>query len=244
MIKFFRNIRRRLLRENRFTRYLIYAIGEIILVVIGILIALQVNNWNESRKTAKAEQGYLKSLKSDFYIDIKAQDSIIDILNVKIANLDSLTTEVKKFGENINYNKALAHYSYAFGFPEFVSNDHTLETLKSNGNVEAVSDENLRVDLLDYYDDVEVYYREQTAATEIMLDILINSHLFDLMGLREEKYLNQEWFSNLTKKGVNEFTNKAFAYTMIIYSLRDRLQNMRKKAMQIDKNISISQKEN
>lgn len=50
MIKFFRKIRQRLLTENKFSKYLIYAIGEILLVVIGILIALQINNWNESQK--------------------------------------------------------------------------------------------------------------------------------------------------------------------------------------------------
>jgi hypothetical protein len=50
MIKFFRKIRQRLLTENKFSKYLIYAIGEIILVVIGILIALQVNNLNEQSK--------------------------------------------------------------------------------------------------------------------------------------------------------------------------------------------------
>lgn len=58
MIKFFRKIRQRLVTENplaeragKFSKYLIYAIGEIVLVVIGILIALQINNWNENRKT-------------------------------------------------------------------------------------------------------------------------------------------------------------------------------------------------
>ena len=50
MIKFFRKIRQRLLTENKFSKYLLYAIGEIILVVIGILIALQVNNYNEAKK--------------------------------------------------------------------------------------------------------------------------------------------------------------------------------------------------
>jgi uncharacterized membrane protein YgaE (UPF0421/DUF939 family) len=50
MIQFFRKIRQRLLSENRFTKYLFYAFGEIILVMIGILLALQVNNWNEQRK--------------------------------------------------------------------------------------------------------------------------------------------------------------------------------------------------
>ena len=50
MIKFFRQIRQRLLTDNKFSKYLLYAVGEILLVVIGILIALQVNNWNEKRK--------------------------------------------------------------------------------------------------------------------------------------------------------------------------------------------------
>ena len=51
MIKFFRNFRRRLLSDNKISKYLVYAIGEIFLVVVGILIALQVNNWNIQRKT-------------------------------------------------------------------------------------------------------------------------------------------------------------------------------------------------
>ncbi|MFH4967884.1 DUF6090 family protein [Gaetbulibacter sp. M240] len=53
MLKFFRNIRKRLLSESKFRNYFLYAIGEIILVVIGILIALQINNWNEARAVSR-----------------------------------------------------------------------------------------------------------------------------------------------------------------------------------------------
>ena len=60
MIKFFRKIRQRLLTENKFSKYLLYAIGEILLVVVGILIALQINNSNESRKIRNQEVHYLK----------------------------------------------------------------------------------------------------------------------------------------------------------------------------------------
>ena len=62
MIKFFRKIRQQLLTENKFSKYLLYAIGEIILVVIGILIALSINNWNENRKNSIEEKAILENL--------------------------------------------------------------------------------------------------------------------------------------------------------------------------------------
>lgn len=70
MIRFFKKIRQRLLTESKFTRYLIYALGEIVLVVIGILIALQINNWNESRKIRTREIGQLKNIREDLTLDI------------------------------------------------------------------------------------------------------------------------------------------------------------------------------
>ena len=60
MIKFFRNIRKSLLNEGKTSKYLKYAIGEIVLVVIGILIALQINNWNEHRKGLNKRSAYTK----------------------------------------------------------------------------------------------------------------------------------------------------------------------------------------
>ncbi len=66
MIQFFRHIRKRLLSENKFSKYLLYAIGEIVLVVIGILIALQINNWNENQKDRQAENQALINLKLEF----------------------------------------------------------------------------------------------------------------------------------------------------------------------------------
>jgi hypothetical protein len=70
MIKFFRKIRQKLLNENKFSKYLIYAIGEIILVVIGILIALSINNWNENRKLQKEELNLLLELKSNLEVTL------------------------------------------------------------------------------------------------------------------------------------------------------------------------------
>ena len=68
MIKFFRKIRQKLLSDNNFSKYLIYAIGEIILVVIGILIALAINNMNQNRVIQEKEQTYLNGLRAEFQI--------------------------------------------------------------------------------------------------------------------------------------------------------------------------------
>lgn len=62
MIKFFRIIRQQLLSQNRFSKYLLYAIGEILLVMVGILLALQVNNWNEDKKLKVKKESYKTSL--------------------------------------------------------------------------------------------------------------------------------------------------------------------------------------
>ncbi len=109
MIKFFRHIRQNLIMENKTSKYFKYAIGEIVLVVIGILIALSINNWNEQRKNSSIEKETLISLKSDLEsaldqlnhkifqnIDYKTRDSILlDVIHFKkeisIDSLESLT---------------------------------------------------------------------------------------------------------------------------------------------------------
>ena len=72
MFSFFRKIRHNLLNEGKTARYFKYAIGEILLVVIGILIALQLNTWNESRKQHLADIEFIKILRSELSLDIQA----------------------------------------------------------------------------------------------------------------------------------------------------------------------------
>ena len=84
MIKFFRKIRQKMLIENKFSKYLIYAIGEIILVVIGILIALAINNWKENQKLRNQEITYLNNLRDDLETQINMLDIYIDYENIII----------------------------------------------------------------------------------------------------------------------------------------------------------------
>ena len=92
MIKFFRHIRKSLIQENQMGKYFKYAIGEILLVVIGILIALQINNWNEHRKSLQDQKATIASLKLEFQknlVDLQGNMNTIE----KIINAGSILLE-------------------------------------------------------------------------------------------------------------------------------------------------------
>lgn len=86
MIKFFRKIRYNLMSENNTSKYFKYAIGEILLVVIGILIALQINNWNEGRKAIQQEIKILNELKNDLKTNL---DEITETYNTTLTRQNS-----------------------------------------------------------------------------------------------------------------------------------------------------------
>lgn len=90
MFRFFRKIRINLLAQGRIARYLTYAVGEIVLVVIGILIAVQLNNWNEERKNRITERPIIESFVTDLHEDLHLMDKVIEFNELKMARLDSL----------------------------------------------------------------------------------------------------------------------------------------------------------
>jgi hypothetical protein len=81
MIRILRNIRQRLLVENRLGKYLIYAIGEILIIICGVLFAVQINNWNQSRISEKKITGYLQEIKSNLEDEIKDSEYVIEFYN-------------------------------------------------------------------------------------------------------------------------------------------------------------------
>ena len=87
MLRFFRQIRQRLLpiaigTDNKFSKYLLYAVGEIVLVVIGILIALQINNWQEWKKERRVEQEILQNLVQNLELHIETLEADIERLTL------------------------------------------------------------------------------------------------------------------------------------------------------------------
>jgi len=151
MIHIFHKIRRQLLDENKIGRYLKYAIGEIILVVIGILIALQVNNWNEGRKKSRDINMMLFELKNDLITDsltihdkmallgrdVKLQQELIDKLETNSV-LDS------SFNEHLGRVGIMRRVN-------FIRNGY--DGVKNLG-FENIQDHELRKAIITYYNDL------------------------------------------------------------------------------------------
>ena len=106
MIKFFRKIRQNLLMENKTGKYFKYAIGEIVLVVIGILIALSISNWNENRKNSQSETVFLEGILYDINEQKKLCNNQIDFESEQLKEkLQNIFDQAKEKQEKINKTK-------------------------------------------------------------------------------------------------------------------------------------------
>lgn len=154
MIPFFRKIRYRLAQGNepaspagRFFKYSRYAIGEIVLVVIGILIALQINNWNEERKERIIEFRYLQNLRTDLKNDSIALQEI-KAHRINTANAAKTLLEIADSGLVVNVYEVDSLYWTIGVWWEFIPNDNTFQELISSGNLNIIQDEEIKKSLL------------------------------------------------------------------------------------------------
>jgi hypothetical protein len=153
MIKLFRHIRKNLLEEGKASKYFKYAIGEIVLVVIGILIALQVNNWNTEKNNKELGKNFLKDFKSDLETDIATLNQRIATNDSYIMNADSiiLTLATKNELSNnellnfVNQNISLTRESY------FIPERTVIRQFEANSNGKLIASKKLKDKLFRYY---------------------------------------------------------------------------------------------
>jgi hypothetical protein len=141
MIKFFRKIRQSSLVEGKTGKYLKYAIGEILLVMIGILLALQVSNWNKSRADRHQEQAILRQLKIEFTNNLKQLDS-------KIYAKESLMVSALKLFKYIDdpyiRNKDSLDLFLGRTIP-FSTFDPIVNDLANSGNIRLIRSDSLKL---------------------------------------------------------------------------------------------------
>ena len=155
MIKFFRKIRQNLLSEGKTGKYLKYAIGEIILVVIGIFIAIQLNNLNEERKLKIKEGEYYCKLLEDVQQDLLQIDKLIIESDKRIKSSNELLGLLQKQDLNsyLIANKMLG--AVLLATYTFKPNKAAIEDIKSSGNLAILKDENVKSRISEYYTAVE-----------------------------------------------------------------------------------------
>jgi len=205
MIKFFRKIRQKMLVENKFSKYLLYAIGEIILVVIGILIALQINNLNENRKTTNIVKGVYAIVKSDLVADVKTIDGVLKVGKQR----DSLFKAV--INREITYDDYVACGSCARilgGFPDIKLKSRGLTLLEQNSAFLNSNQDSLSLKIINFYD----FYTTEidVAITEVAKDYNENRSFFKS---------NMTWFEDYDTGVFNEELTK-YALTSIDYRNR------------------------
>lgn len=148
MLNFFRRIRNKLLSEGTFGKYAIYAIGEIILVVVGILIALQINNWNERQKAAALEQQLLTSLIREFETNLEILDLAIQT-NVEIIEQCVGIGEFTGPSLPEQDEKTISEYMVGAFKNEtrYLPTQGTINEANNSGKLSLISDDDLRASI-------------------------------------------------------------------------------------------------
>ncbi len=155
MSKFFRKIRQKLLQQNRITRYMVYAIGEIILVVIGILIALSINNWNSNRIQKNKEILHLNNIERDLNDQltiIESQLAYESLVNQIATPIIAYYKANQTFKIDSIFTKNIGNLT---GRKTFTKNAPTYTELISSGNIDIISNNALKDQIIKYYEELE-----------------------------------------------------------------------------------------
>ena len=226
MIKFFRHIRRSLINSNQMEKYFKYAIGEILLVMIGILLALQVSNWNNKRVARQNEIKTLRQLNVDLksnYVELKDLDSMINhraAVGVKILNhlahkdivTDSLKFWIEHFGGGNIFNNA----------------NTTYKNLENNSNTIITNDSlRIRITLMYETEFANVHRREQMFSNKhdkIFKEQLLKNFKTDTVI---DKYFDKVFLSLNTPKNYTDLQKNEDFKTAIVNSYNFRLLRLK-----------------
>ena len=237
MIKFFRNIRKKLAEQNKVAPYLRYAIGEIVLVVIGILIALQINNWNETRKFNSLKKVYINRLIDDLKQDTLQVNVLIDDLENRQLIIETAINDLNTANDdNFSIQSIENYFKDGWNMLDFTPSASTYSDLSQTGNMNVFRNSELTDLIKNYYVFIEDAIKGQNINKDwiIPLDVVlsrettafefdpITKHLFKtdnkknaMLNLIENKDLFKRnaaghyWFNNSLKSQVIDIKNLA-----------------------------------
>lgn len=222
MIKFFRKIRYDLMEKNKTGKYLKYAFGEIILVVIGILIALSINNWNENRKNQSKEKTTLSAINIEFTINKSQLDTVAFYHKLALKSSDKLISMFPIDIETHNLDTIAKHLENSLQNWTFNPSQSSIVGLINSSSIDIIRNEELRNILtswqdllLDYQEDelksrkVVNYNFDNFASGKLDYNFNFNDNRYDLnilesLELEYVIYLRKETLENILTDGQYE----------------------------------------
>lgn len=195
MIKLFRKIRHGLLSEGKMSKYLIYALGEIILVVLGILIALQINNWNESFNDRKDELKGLIDLKNEF-INNKQR------FNVTMEDKKETEKKWKEFliklmDQDVSYEEKGSLWRGSPGHRTTNLTNSTLNALLTSRQIDKIENDSLKVLLMGWNDVFNDYKEEEIAHWEFVTERLLEYEQLSFPNIKVGPWENLKFYKDL-----------------------------------------------
>ncbi|NQZ75130.1 MAG: hypothetical protein HRT61_03320 [Ekhidna sp.] len=139
------------MNENKISTYLLYAFGEIVLVVIGILIALSIDNWNEDRQRKTLEAKYLMEIKVSLEADVASCEKIMNLNNRRLAHLDTLLTKMQNRNQREMIASLMPNLEPSFYYDIFKMNRVGFDNMVSSESISLISNDSLRQSLSEYY---------------------------------------------------------------------------------------------
>nr|WP_299339611.1 DUF6090 family protein [Allomuricauda sp.] len=225
MIKFFRRIRQTLISENvaeqqagKFSKYLLYAIGEILLVVVGILIALQINNWNEQRKKNEQLTQYRKNLITELKTDLRVLDSLDQQRAAHEKNINDYIDYYNKESidiDTLRRKKEGAIYS----LDSFNKSSFTLDELSTTGSISLFSDdEKEAIAKLKNTHEIFAYYERKTldGAIDLIQEYVMATDNFYENKVTAKQHLSvKDWQHNLDSPQYRLFNNQLYSVIVL-----------------------------
>ncbi|MEO1484402.1 MAG: DUF6090 family protein [Bacteroidota bacterium] len=172
MSKIFGKIRQQLLKENRFSKYLMYVVGEVVLVVIGILIALQINNWSEARKQSAEEQRLLSALIEDFEENSIRIEAAISKEKDMITMSKSLIAAMQSDNQNVDKDSIrfwVASGAKSWWQAQFVTG--TYDAMVSSGKIDILKSDELKRVLSQFAADIDSGFEDHNESINYLMEM-------------------------------------------------------------------------
>ena len=204
MLTFFRRIRKGLLDGGATRKYLLYAVGEIALVVIGILIALQINNWNEEQKRKKIEIELLKGLGNEMLENIRLLEESIEVHLIA----DTIAANLVHNWEELNDDEIIRNF---WNLSSYCTTDlisGVVNSIKTGNGLSIISNETIRNFVTSWEDKVNDIYENEELEAHLVHDFLWPL-MYGNMSLNIiNKYVNQETERKITLKAKSKIVEE------------------------------------